>query len=115
MLFEIAEHVHPTYPLMETPPPHPDHLHEAMQRIILNYLVAHRDNDIPLDPDNLRRTEGPPEPVEPLKASTSKSNKRPREFETTDQRPPKRLMASKEHSLPAEATTGYPYRFGPRA
>ena len=35
-----------------------DHLHEALQRLILQYLVDHRDKPIPLDPDNPRPTQG---------------------------------------------------------
>ncbi len=33
-----------------------DHLHEAMQRLILQYLVDHQDQPIPLDPEALRPT-----------------------------------------------------------
>lgn len=34
----------------------PDHLHEAMQRLILQYLADHRDRPIPVDPFDLRPT-----------------------------------------------------------
>ncbi len=38
---------------------HIDHLHEAVQRLILQYLVDHRDQPIPLDPEHPRPTRGP--------------------------------------------------------
>ncbi|RPD61735.1 hypothetical protein L227DRAFT_592819 [Lentinus tigrinus ALCF2SS1-6] len=55
LLFDISRHIAPEYELW-TPKPPDDHLHEAMQRLILQYLVDHRDQPIPLDPDNLRPT-----------------------------------------------------------
>ncbi|KAI0634265.1 hypothetical protein C8Q77DRAFT_1056439 [Trametes polyzona] len=54
LLFDIALQVTPSYALMNPLPPYEDHLHEAMQRLILEYLVAHRDRDIPLKPGVLR-------------------------------------------------------------
>ncbi|OSD01863.1 hypothetical protein PYCCODRAFT_1435875 [Trametes coccinea BRFM310] len=51
---DLARHVYPSYALMTPPPPHEDHLHEAMQRLILQYLVDHRDDPIPLVPGKLR-------------------------------------------------------------
>ena len=56
LLYEMAKHVLPSYALMSKPPPHEDHLHEALQRLILEYLVAHKDNPIPLTPGVLRKT-----------------------------------------------------------
>ncbi|KAI8989121.1 hypothetical protein BD414DRAFT_415419 [Trametes punicea] len=55
LLFDISRHVLPSYALMEKPPIHDDHLHEAMQRLILQYLVDNRDNPIPLEPATLRK------------------------------------------------------------
>ncbi|KAI9064958.1 hypothetical protein FKP32DRAFT_1675185 [Trametes sanguinea] len=54
LIYNIARHVYPSYAVMTPPPPHEDHLHEAMQRLILQYLVDHRDNPIPLVPGKLR-------------------------------------------------------------
>ncbi|KAI0657474.1 hypothetical protein C8Q70DRAFT_1055649 [Cubamyces menziesii] len=56
LLYEMAKHVLPLYALMAKPPPHEDHLHEALQRLILEYLVAHEDDPIPLTPGVLRTT-----------------------------------------------------------
>ncbi|KAI0634259.1 hypothetical protein C8Q77DRAFT_1194184 [Trametes polyzona] len=57
-LHKIALQVIPSYAVMPSLPPYEDHLHEAMQRLILDYLVAHRDHDIPLQPGMLRNTGG---------------------------------------------------------
>ncbi|KAI0634262.1 hypothetical protein C8Q77DRAFT_1157110 [Trametes polyzona] len=57
-LHKIAAEVIPSYAVMPSLPPYEDHLHEAMQRLILDYLVAHRDHDIPLQPGILRNTGG---------------------------------------------------------
>ncbi|KAI9068633.1 hypothetical protein FKP32DRAFT_1561282 [Trametes sanguinea] len=54
LVHRMASHVYPSYAVMTPPPPHEDHLHEAMQRLILQYLVDHRDNPIPLVPGKLR-------------------------------------------------------------
>ncbi|KAI0325368.1 hypothetical protein GY45DRAFT_1438439 [Cubamyces sp. BRFM 1775] len=54
LLFHMSEQVFPSYAYMCKPPPHDDHLHEALQRLILNYLVEHEDNPIPLTPGSLR-------------------------------------------------------------
>ncbi|KAI0634298.1 hypothetical protein C8Q77DRAFT_1157138 [Trametes polyzona] len=58
MLWRIAKQVWPTYAQMSPLPPYEDHLHEAMQRLLLDYLVTHRDRDIPLQPGVLRNTGG---------------------------------------------------------
>ncbi|KAI0649933.1 hypothetical protein C8Q79DRAFT_923381 [Trametes meyenii] len=50
LLFEIISHVEPAYALMSPTPPHEDHPHEAMRRLILQYLVDDRDNPILLTP-----------------------------------------------------------------
>ncbi|KAI0372547.1 hypothetical protein BV20DRAFT_939687 [Pilatotrama ljubarskyi] len=63
LLDDIREHVTPAYPLMDPPPPHDDHLHEAMQRLILQYLFDHRDDPIPLTPGLLRAVEDDIPPV----------------------------------------------------
>ncbi|KAI0752673.1 hypothetical protein C8Q80DRAFT_1267189 [Daedaleopsis nitida] len=125
-LYQIARQVAPSYPLMNPPPPQPDHLHEAMQRIILNYLVEHRDKDILLDPKNLRSTDGPgpkwqpaPQPegsTRPATAESSRSRKRARDVEAAvGERQSKRIAQSKEASLPVEATEGFHYPFKFRA
>ncbi|KAL7281095.1 hypothetical protein ACG7TL_004401 [Trametes sanguinea] len=63
LVADIALHVYPSYAVMTPPPPHDDHLHEAMQRLILDYLVMHRDNPIPLIPGRLRPVEFGNSPV----------------------------------------------------
>ncbi|KAI0634249.1 hypothetical protein C8Q77DRAFT_1110726 [Trametes polyzona] len=55
-LHKVALQVIPSYAMMPSLPPYEDHLHEAMQRLILDYLVAHRNHDIPLQPEMLRNT-----------------------------------------------------------
>ncbi len=60
LLYDIRCQVAPEYEYW-TPRPPDDHLHEALQRLILQYLVDHRDKDISLDPGHLRPTwPGPP-------------------------------------------------------
>ncbi|KAI9060891.1 hypothetical protein FKP32DRAFT_1655441 [Trametes sanguinea] len=54
LIREISSHVYPSYAVMAPPPPNEDHLHEAMQRLILQYLVDHRNDPIPLVPGKLR-------------------------------------------------------------
>ncbi|KAJ8482077.1 hypothetical protein ONZ51_g5596 [Trametes cubensis] len=57
LLFNMARHVLPSYALMSSqPPPHNDHLHEALQSLILEYLVTHQGGAIPLTPGILRAT-----------------------------------------------------------
>ena len=55
LLWQISQHVCPEYALWEGDL-EPDHLHEAVQRLILQYLVDHRNDPIELDPDHLRPT-----------------------------------------------------------
>ncbi|KAJ8481082.1 hypothetical protein ONZ51_g6251 [Trametes cubensis] len=57
LLHSIAAQVNPSYALMDPLPPFEDHLHEAMQRLILQYLVDHEDKPIPLTPGVLRSVE----------------------------------------------------------
>ncbi|KAI0657468.1 hypothetical protein C8Q70DRAFT_268210 [Cubamyces menziesii] len=57
LLQSIAVQVNPSYALMDPLPPFEDHLHEAMQRLILQYLVDHEDEPIPLTPGVLRSFE----------------------------------------------------------
>ncbi|KAI0672352.1 hypothetical protein C8Q78DRAFT_971500 [Trametes maxima] len=57
LMFSIAQHVRVSYAAMVELPPYEDHLHEAVQRLILDYLVAHRNEPIELTPDNLRYTQ----------------------------------------------------------
>ncbi|PIL28996.1 hypothetical protein GSI_09043 [Ganoderma sinense ZZ0214-1] len=52
LLFKISEHVNPEYALWGDGL-HPDHLHEAVQRLILQYLVDHKE-PIELDPEYTR-------------------------------------------------------------
>ncbi|KAI0772848.1 hypothetical protein BD413DRAFT_670576 [Trametes elegans] len=54
LLIDMTKQIVPSYSLMNTPPPHDDHLHEALQRLILNYLVENHDNPIPLTPGSVR-------------------------------------------------------------
>ncbi|KAI0788730.1 hypothetical protein C8Q75DRAFT_807465 [Abortiporus biennis] len=52
LLRTLIDHAVPEYAFLDPPPPE-DHLHEAMSRILLQFIVDMKD-DIPLDPDNLR-------------------------------------------------------------
>ncbi|CDO68421.1 hypothetical protein BN946_scf184707.g2 [Trametes cinnabarina] len=54
LVYSISRHVYPAYAAMTPPPVHEDHLHEAMQRLILQYLVHHLNDPIPLVPGKLR-------------------------------------------------------------
>ncbi|EJF55398.1 hypothetical protein DICSQDRAFT_175969 [Dichomitus squalens LYAD-421 SS1] len=57
LLWRITQHVRAEYALWKWEGNfQPDHLHEAVQRLILQYLIDHRDNPIQLDPDHLRPT-----------------------------------------------------------
>ncbi len=55
LMHDMAQHVCCEYALF-TGDLEIDHLHEAMQRLILQYLVDHQDQPIPLDPEALRPT-----------------------------------------------------------
>ena len=59
LMWEISQHVRPEYGLWkwEDNKFKADHLHEAVQRLIFQYLYEHRDKDIELDPTRLRPTE----------------------------------------------------------
>ena len=59
LLLEIIPHVLPPYSFMARPPPLDDHLHEAMQRLILRFLVQYRDKPIILIPNKLRKLKFP--------------------------------------------------------
>ncbi|KAI0325362.1 hypothetical protein GY45DRAFT_1330384 [Cubamyces sp. BRFM 1775] len=59
LLLRIIRHVLPSYPLMDKLPPYDDHLHEAMERLILQYLVDNRDTPIILKPHTLRQLSFP--------------------------------------------------------
>ncbi|KAJ8482079.1 hypothetical protein ONZ51_g5594 [Trametes cubensis] len=54
LLLLMLKQVLPSYALMTTRPPFEDHLHEALQRLILEYVVAHEANPIPIIPGALR-------------------------------------------------------------
>ncbi len=56
LLFRISRQIAPEYEYW-TPRPPDDHLHEAVQRLILQYLVDHHDKDIPLLPGRSRPTQ----------------------------------------------------------
>ena len=61
MLCRIAGQIKTEWALWEGSANAPDHLHEAVQRIILQYLVDHWDDDVVLLPDQMRPTkERPP-------------------------------------------------------
>ncbi|KAI0772797.1 hypothetical protein BD413DRAFT_612288 [Trametes elegans] len=92
LLLSMARQVTPSYALMSTLPPHDDHLHEALQRLILNYLVEHLDHPILLIPGQLRETKEPPKPVVNVddhrpseQRSTTQNSKRRREEEAMAQ------------------------------
>ncbi|KAI0356959.1 Aldo/keto reductase [Trametes cingulata] len=59
LLFDIAQHVRISYAAMSVLPKYEDHLHEAVQRLILEYLVRHNDDPIWLNPDELRISDTP--------------------------------------------------------
>ena len=63
LLYAIACQVRCEYALWDPQPPHPDHLHEAVQRLILQYLVDHKDQDVKLtgNPTRLRPVDKKPE------------------------------------------------------
>ena len=96
MLGRIMEQVEPEYAYCMTQPPE-DHLHEAVQRLILQYLVDHRDKDIKLDPDNLRPTKAAP-PQERFKTVTSVVSKAQAQKGTGSQTQPKHASRSKGDS-----------------
>ncbi|TBU63616.1 hypothetical protein BD310DRAFT_916793 [Dichomitus squalens] len=57
LLWQISQHVRSEYAWWTWEGNfQPDHLHEAVQRLILQYLVNHRDNPIKLDPRRPRPT-----------------------------------------------------------
>ena len=58
LMFSISEQVSPEYGLWEWPEGkyRKDHLHEALQRLIFEYLYTHRNKDVVLDPSGLRRS-----------------------------------------------------------
>jgi hypothetical protein len=53
MLHRIYSQVEPEYAYL-SPPPRPDHLHEAMGRLLLQQIVDIGDDTIPLDPSKSR-------------------------------------------------------------
>ncbi len=74
LLHDICVQVRPEYEFWNPRPPE-EHLHEALQRLILQYLVDHRDKDIRLDPANPRPTQPPP-PPEKNKTESTQSGSR---------------------------------------
>ncbi|CDO78256.1 hypothetical protein BN946_scf184827.g2 [Trametes cinnabarina] len=63
LIVNLAKHVLPSYAVMTPPPPNDDHLHEAMQRVTLQYLVDNLDKPIPLIPGRLRPVASGDNPV----------------------------------------------------
>lgn len=56
LLHKMSGQVAPEYGYVEGIP-HEDHLHESAQRLLLQYLYDHRDNDVVLDPEHHRPTQ----------------------------------------------------------
>ncbi|CAL1717120.1 unnamed protein product [Somion occarium] len=54
LMFNLGDHVRPEYALLD-PRPHPDHLHEAFRRLILEHIISMGDTDIALEPGISRR------------------------------------------------------------
>ncbi|KAI0772820.1 hypothetical protein BD413DRAFT_612307 [Trametes elegans] len=99
MLVKMALQVAPSYALMTPLPPHDDHLHEAMQRLILDYLVAHLDNPIPLTGE-LRETGQPTQQVAAV------NNYRPPEEKKSTVTSSKRRRAEEESAQVQTSLTG---------
>ena len=59
LMCKISEQVAPEYGLWEWPEGkyRKDHLHEALQRLIFEYLYTHCNEDVVLDPSGLRSKE----------------------------------------------------------
>lgn len=66
LLHDISRQVAPAYDLVDKIP-NDDHLHEAVQRLILQYLYDHRMEDIDLDQENHR-------PVQPKPTEKARKN-----------------------------------------
>uniref|UniRef100_A0A5K1K754 Probable 3-oxoacyl-[acyl-carrier-protein] reductase oxidoreductase (EC) n=1 Tax=Ganoderma boninense TaxID=34458 RepID=A0A5K1K754_9APHY len=63
LLWDISQHIHPEYALWNVGL-QPDHLHEAVQRLILQYLVDHKE-PIELDPEYSRPITRSKKPANP--------------------------------------------------
>ena len=119
LLCDLAQQVAPSYSLMDKPPPRADHLHEAMQRLILNYLVDNRDKDIPLDPNRMRSTVYPGSQANNTTSASGSNhgsvvNARKRTREPEKDEAKKRIsMRTKEFTLPVEAMTGFHHPYNP--
>ena len=113
LLFAIACQVRCEYALWDPQPPHPDHLHEAVQRLILQYLVDHKDKDVKLtgDPSRLRPVdkEVPPPDSKAVKANGTTPKTRnytpimeafPAPTVASDYRPMKRKSHSRNSGPP---------------
>ncbi|KAI0772799.1 hypothetical protein BD413DRAFT_34303 [Trametes elegans] len=99
MLLKMSAQVAPSYALMPQLPPHDDHLHEAMQRLILDYLVTHLDNPIPLTGE-LRETGQPTQQVAAV------DNYRPPEEKKSTVTSSKRRRAEEESAQAQTSSTG---------
>ena len=115
LLHDISCHVKSEYALWDPPPPHPDHLHEAVQRLILQYLVDHKDKDVKLtgDPTRLRpvdRKISPPDP-KAVKADGTTPKTKIYTFVNEDpsgastSQPPKRKSQSRNSGTPGAPKT----------
>ncbi|KAJ8482082.1 hypothetical protein ONZ51_g5591 [Trametes cubensis] len=98
LLRDLSMHVYPSYATMEQLPPFDDHLHEAMQRLILDYLVKHQDNPIPLISGKLRAVNfpAPPKPVSSSRSVTREELQRAEDSERETRPKRERLRAGKQ-------------------
>ena len=76
MMAQLGRQVYPEYGVL-SPPPKPDHLHEAFRRILLSQILSMKD-DIPLTPNIARRVPSTefPKPVVQTEAELRGSKKR---------------------------------------
>ncbi|KAI0767497.1 hypothetical protein C8Q74DRAFT_961623 [Fomes fomentarius] len=76
LLYDLTLHVRPEYAVWDWKGvERPDHLHEAVQRIILQYLVDHRDKDVKLNNKILRPVDtklSPPQDTDEQETMTKK-------------------------------------------
>ncbi|KAH9903432.1 hypothetical protein C8Q73DRAFT_786011 [Cubamyces lactineus] len=87
LLLELSWHVSASYAMMEKLPPYDDHLHEAMQRLIVRYLVKNQDNPVPLVFGKRRAVNFPvpPRPVRGPRNDTTEELQRTEEREGKQQ------------------------------
>ncbi|KAL4250869.1 hypothetical protein ABKN59_008720 [Abortiporus biennis] len=104
LIAEMANQISPEYGLLD-PPPKEDHLHEALQRILLQYIVNMHE-DIELDPMNLRSIDPPKQPngVGPT-SSSSKCKVEDTVEDATKRRRQKRQQKQKQKQKASEEMT----------